>query len=54
MSFSVLLSTTTFCPGWAAMGFRARAWTAVPVTPQPAHSSQSWPQADFRGTEISA
>ena len=28
--------------------------TETPLTPQPAHSSQSWPQADFRGTEISA
>ena len=36
------------------MGFAALAWTAAPETPHPAHSSQSCPQADFRGTEISA
>ena len=52
--FLVLLSTTTFCPGWAPMGLLARAYTDAPETPQPAHSSQSCPQADLRGTEISA
>ena len=48
------VGTTTFCPGQAPMGLAALALTAAPETPQPAHSSQSWPQADFRGTEITA
>ena len=53
-SFFVLLSTTTFSPGCALGSFLARALIAAPVMPQPAHSSQSWPQAVFRGTDISA